>query len=124
MKKRVLSLVGIFLAMGACLVAAQPAQFGFFKGPVLANAAGSYGAQSWSTLSANLQTQRDVETGNGSTTAFALAHIPQGALLQVYDNGVLDATTAYTTATASGVTTLTFGTAPVSTHRVDVCYNY
>ena len=63
----------------------------------------------------------DTFTGNGSTTAYALSQVVNSEdNLLVFIAGVFQQQSAYSIATASGTTTLTFATAPANTREIIV----
>ena len=63
----------------------------------------------------------DTFTGNGSTTAYALSQVVNSEdNLLVFIAGVFQQQSAYSIATASGATTLTFATAPANTREIIV----
>ena len=63
----------------------------------------------------------DTFTGNGSTTAYALSQVINSEdNLLVFIAGVFQQQSAYSIATASGTTTLTFATAPANTREIIV----
>jgi hypothetical protein len=63
----------------------------------------------------------DTFTANGSTTAYALSQVINSENnLLVFIDGVFQQQSAYSIATASGTTTLTFSTAPANTREIIV----
>ena len=63
----------------------------------------------------------DTFTGDGSTTAYALSQVINSEdNLLVFIDGVFQQQSAYSIATASGTTTLTFSTAPANTREIIV----